>query len=72
MKKTLTMPRESLTLRSIPTARRHVYFYSVLLLMAVVLSNMKERVIGSTADDVAKAKQSASKIVGTQLVQSMN
>ena len=72
MKKTHMLPRPSLTLRSIPAARRHVYFYTMLLLLAVIVSSMKESIIGSTADDVAKAKQGASKIVGTQLVQSIN
>lgn len=61
-----------LTLRGIPIARRHIYFYALLALTSVVVSNMKERVIGSTAEDVAKAKQTASKIVGKQAVQALN
>ena len=52
-------------------ARRHIYFYTLLALTTVIVSNMKDRVIGSTAEDVAKAKQAASRIVGKQAVQAL-
>jgi hypothetical protein len=71
MMKKLTLARRKLTLNDIPCSRRHIYFYALLILTAVVLSNMKDGLLGDPAATAAKAKHAASRIVGAQAVQSL-
>lgn len=67
----LTLARSEITLTGIPTSRRHLYFYTMLILSAVVLSNMKDGLFGDPAVTAARAKEAASRIVGQQVVQSL-
>jgi hypothetical protein len=71
MMKKLTLARRELTLNGVPSSRRHLYFYTLLVLLAVILSNMKDGLLGDPAATAAKAKHTASRIVGAQAVQSL-
>jgi hypothetical protein len=71
MTNTLSFVSYKTAFACIPMARRHLYFYTLLLLTAVMLSNMKEAVLGNPATTIAKAKRTASRIVGERAVQSL-
>lgn len=63
-------PRE-VSLNGISTARRHLYFYTLLLLTSVVLSNMKDSLLGDPAATATKARHAAARVVGERAVQSL-
>ena len=71
MMKNLPLAPRKANLNAIPIARRHVYFYTLLLLTAVVLSNMKESLLGDPAATAAKARHVAARVVGDRAVQSL-